>query len=222
MGNNDSETNGRPRGVLTDRDRKYLSLSEEEREEEFSPSARSKTKRDIRERVRNAALDLSYLAAALDEELLNDVFAPERGSIEIDGEERAQTEMKESQLFISAGVEFLLRASVADGRVDRDPRLGVETAVSPFLEEVERGIQRWLNRNGVYADLEVGVSTADIKPVDSFATELAEREEPDLGLEYWRVRAILDRGGYSAEEIDELVGDHPLTDDEEEGDSDSR
>ncbi len=208
MGN--SKDNHRGRGVLTDRDRLFLELTKEEREEEFSASARSKARRDIINRVRNATLDFTYLASLLDDELLNEVFAPERGVVgEVDGEELVGTQIRTAAPFVPHGVEFLLRAARADDRGDMNTLLGVETALNPFVDDIEKGIERWLSRNGVVGDVEVDVTIENKRTVDQFAEELAERDE-SLGLDYYSARAHLARGGYSEAEIEELVGDDPL------------
>lgn len=70
---NPDNTN-RPRGVLTNRDRTYLRLSEPEREEEFSPSARTRARQDIQERVWNAFLDGKVLFNNLSKEERRQIF----------------------------------------------------------------------------------------------------------------------------------------------------
>lgn len=64
----------RPRGVLTDRDRAFLRLTEEERKEEFSPSARSRARQDIEERVWHGFLDGKVLFNNLAEEERRRIF----------------------------------------------------------------------------------------------------------------------------------------------------
>lgn len=63
----------RDRGVLTDSDREYLRLSNEERFEEYSAPARSQRWSAIRDRVSNAILDYPLLADELEDDRLEDI-----------------------------------------------------------------------------------------------------------------------------------------------------
>lgn len=55
----------RPRGILTDVDRDFLELSEDERKEEYKDHARFKRRREIRKRLYNAILDVPIIVAGM-------------------------------------------------------------------------------------------------------------------------------------------------------------
>lgn len=213
MGKHDPES--RPRGVLTDRDRTYLRLTEEEREEQFSPSARSKIKRDISKRVRNTLLDLPILAAALDKDLLERALGDPNNSISYrSGEVERIKEITSNTEYIEATVEFLLRTASADSRLTVNPMLGIKKALRPLLDGIENGIENWLNRNGVVGEVSLSIEIDDRQPIDEFADSLADSEEPPrrvVGEPQHKTREILSRGGFSTEEIDELIEAEPTS-----------
>ena len=141
-GNNDGDDGGgseRGRGIVTPADRDYLRLSEEEREEKYSQSARIQRRNAIADRVENALLDFPLLAKRLDDKTVDDVFGADRTTFEFDGEEIDGTEIPKTQYGVTFALWFLLRVDRAT-KLNLSPvevRAGAMSAVSPFIDRVE-------------------------------------------------------------------------------------
>lgn len=74
----DADAADRPRGILSEADRKYLLASDDEREANYSRQARSLREREIRKRLRHGVLDLDLILRGLDVRVLKQVFEPEQ------------------------------------------------------------------------------------------------------------------------------------------------
>ena len=74
----DADEADRPRGILSEADRKYLLASDDEREANYSRQACSLREREIRKRLRHAMLDLDLILRGLDEDVLKKVFEPKQ------------------------------------------------------------------------------------------------------------------------------------------------
>jgi hypothetical protein len=77
-----SEDPDRPRGILSPADRKYLLASDEEREADYSRSARAQRKSAIHDRTTHALMDFVLLFDHLDDEELLRLFGPENYSVD--------------------------------------------------------------------------------------------------------------------------------------------
>jgi len=198
----------RGRGILTQSDREYLALSAVDREEQYTAPARSQRRKAIRERVENALLDFPQLAREVDDDVLEDVFAPDRGEFDIDGETVVGTQLSHGQVRgVPFGIMFLLRIAIADAWRDRNPEFGVGEAIAPFVDDVETAVEYWLNyHHDLTADVEVGVTVSGLQRVGELADELEARDEPLTGIERIETTSELSRAGYSADEILDLVG----------------
>ena len=64
----------RDRGILTESDRDYLRLSEEEQQKEYSAPARSQRRSAIRDRIQNALLDMPLIVENLGEKDRENIF----------------------------------------------------------------------------------------------------------------------------------------------------
>ena len=73
----DSDTADRPRGILSEADRKYLIATEQEREDNYSRQAQNLREREIRKRLRHGLLDLDLILRSLDPDVLEEVFSRE-------------------------------------------------------------------------------------------------------------------------------------------------
>ena len=203
-----NDDTGRGRGILTQSDREYLALSAGDREEQYSAPARSQRRKAIRERVENALLDFPQLARQVDDDVLEDVFAPERGEFDIDGEKAVGSTISDGQVRgVPFGIMFLLRIAIADTWRDRNPEFGVGEAIAPFVDDVETAVEYWLNyHHDLTADVEVGVTVSGLQRADELADELEARDEPLTGIERIEATSELSRAGYSTDEILDLVG----------------
>ena len=209
MSNNDREQS---RGILTEADREYV-----RNPDEYSRQAAYNREQAIRERLQRAFNDFPLLATELNDSVLDDLLAPEWHTREDeDGDTVTGSKLQSEVITLSHGVTFLLRAALATDRYDPAPAVGVESALSPFISELERGIERWLNqRHGLMGDVSVSVEVNDLQRVDTLVDELEKRDEPLAGyFDRLEVAAELSRAGYSTEEIAELVGEHPDFDDD--------
>jgi len=206
-----SEDEGRGRGILTEADREYL-----RNPDEYSRQAAYNREQAIRERLQRAFNDFPLLARELNDSVLDDLLAPEWHTREDeDGDTVAGSKIKSETITLPDGMMFLLRAALATDRVNPMPEVGVETALSPFINDLERGIGKWLNqRHGLTGDVSVSVEVNDLQRADTLADELEERDDPLVGFDRLEAAAQLSRAGYSTEEIAELVGERPDPDDD--------
>lgn len=204
----------RDRGILTESDRRYI-----KNPGEFSRQAAHQRQEAIRDRLREAVRDFQLLADDVDQQVYDELFGPERTVFEEDesGDRVGGTEIPPERFSLPFGVEFLIRLSLAD-ETDVRPgfheMLGVENPLRPFLRNVERGIQMYLNNHeGLSAEIDVSIDTTEIKKIDRVVDQLSERNEPLTGRERIEMVARLSRAGYSTGEITELVGEDPGSND---------
>lgn len=202
------DSTGRDRGILTEADREFLSLSEDEQKKQYTAPARSQRRKAIRERIENALLDFPQLARQVDDDVLEDVFGPDRGEIDIDGETAVGSTISDGQVRgVPLGLMFLLRIAIADGWREANPMFGVEAAIRPFIDDVEAAVELWLNyHHGLTADVSVNLTVDDLQRADELADELEARDEPLTGIERIEATSELSRAGYSTDEILDLVG----------------
>jgi hypothetical protein len=217
-GGEESEDGGgeRGRGVLTAADRTFLSMSAEEREEEYSAPARSQRRRAVADRIENAMLDFPLLAERLDDATLREVFAPDRRTFEMDGEEFPGTEIQPGQYGVPFALWFLLRIDLSNDRSTYPPgtMVGLTSTVKPFLERVERGIELWMNHeHDLTGDVDVDVSVSNLQSSDELVEQLKAAEEPLSAFDRIEVISQLSRTGYSTEEIAEILDEYVPADD---------
>lgn len=195
----------RGRGILTPADREFL-----RNPEDYSRQAAYNRNEAIKERVENSTLDFMLLARELDAGVYEDLFSAKREAVD-DG---VVSTIPEGNLGTPFGVMFLIRVALADRLRMNDPRFGVQNALSPFINNVENGIDMFLNyQHGLRGDVDVSVSVENLSTVDGYAEQLDERDEPVTGFERIEATSQLSRAGYSPEEIGELLGEQPEPED---------
>jgi len=200
----------RDRGILTESDRRYI-----KNPGEFSRQAAHQRREAIRDRLREAVLDFQLLAGDVDQQVYDELFGPERTVFEEDesGDRVGGTEIPEERLSLPSGVEFLIRLSLADEtgtRLGLHEMFSVEKPLRPFLRNLERGIQMYLNHHeGLSAEINMSIDATEVVSIDRVAERLSERDEPLTGRERIKMVSQLGRAGYSTEEIAELVGERP-------------
>ena len=205
--NEDDTDNTRGRGILTPADREFLSASVEEREENYSAPARSQRRRAIADRVENALLDFIMLTREVSISSVQDIFAPKRVSRSVD-DEKIGSNRKRAHIGIPFGVAFLLRARLAADMVQTNPRSGVEEAVAPFLSDIGRGIEIWMNEQyGLTGEVDVSLSADNLQHADELADEVRNINQPLTGRERIETVSRLGRAGYGPDEILNIVGD---------------
>ena len=203
----------RGRGILTPADREFL-----RNPDEYSRQAAYNRNEAIKERVENSVLDFILLARELDTSVYEDLFSPKREAV--DG--GVMSTIPEGNLGVPFGVMFLIRVALADNLHERNPRFGVENALSPFIGDVENGIDMFLNyHHALRGDVDVSVSVENLSTVDRYAEQLDERDEPVTGFERIEATSQLSRAGYSPEEIAELLGEQPEPEEYEEYEDDT-
>jgi hypothetical protein len=205
--------NDRDRGILSQLDRDFL-----KNPDEFDSRRTWQRKKEINNRVENAVYDFNRLVSEYDEELLAEVFAPEQNrETDEDGDEVVTGEIKTVSSYTPYGVAFLIRASLAAKPGGYGPDVSVEASLSPFLRNVKRGVEIWLNeQHNLTADVSVSFNVENVESVDNLADELRERDDRVTGRE--RIEAIseLSRAGYSTDEIVEILGPAKTDDEEDE------
>ena len=204
----------RDRGILTEADRKYIKNLGE-----FSRQAAHQREEAIRGRVREAVRDFQLLADEMDQRVYDELYGPKREVIEDEsGNPVGSTDIPGDRISLPYGVEFLIRLSLAD-ETDMRPQFyelaGIERPLEPFLRNLERGIQLYLNNHeGLSAEIDVDVNATKVEKIDKVAERLREQDEPLTGKERLETASQLGRAGYSTEEIVELVGERPDSDDD--------
>lgn len=192
------------RGILTKADREYL-----QNPEEYSRQASYNREAKIRERLQRALLDFPTLATELDDSVLEDLLSAERFSQELDdGTTEHISKIPSENMGLPFAAVFLIRASRAGENLAGNPEFGVEHALKPFIRNVRRGIEIWLNdHHNLTGSVDISVSVDDLQRADTLAKELDERDEPLTGIERIETVSQLGRAGYSTEEILDLVGE---------------
>lgn len=184
----------RPRGVLSESDRKFLSKPAEEREEEYSSSARSQRRSAIRERVSNAILDYPLLADELEddqlENIVGDIFDREESTTQLIDSLKAQTRF----------VYRVARAATLDG--EKVIEEGVNEAKESRIDILKRRFE-----NDPQA-LTLG-ELSDLYE----AGEISENEYSEL---FRDALAPPSPGATSLEELREFFGEHGEIDDTDE------
>lgn len=204
----------RDRGILTEADRKYIKNLGE-----FSRQAAHQREEAIRGRVREAVRDFQLLADEMDQRVYDELYGPKREVIEDEsGNPVGSTDIPGDRISLPYGVEFLIRLSLAD-ETDMRPQFyelaGIERPLEPFLRNLERGIQLYLNNHeGLSAEIDVDINATEVEKIDRVAERLREQDEPLTGKERLETASQLGRAGYSTEEIVELVGERPDSDDD--------
>lgn len=201
------------RGILTKADREYL-----RNPDEYSRQASYNREEKINERIERAFNDFPLLARELDDSVLEDLLAPERFSQELDdGTTEVGSRIPSENITLPFAVAFLIRASCTGDNLAGSPEFGPEHALRPFTRNVERGIEIWLNEHhNLTGSVDVSVSVDELQRADTLADELADRDEPLTGIEWFETASQLARTGYSNEEILGLVGEPPTETDPDE------
>ena len=200
------------RGILTKADREYL-----RNPDKYSRQASYNREEKIDQRIQRAFSDFPLLAKELDDSVLEGILKPDEDLVEFTEsgfELNPEPDKFPSELFtLPHTVAFLIRAALATGRRDPLPEVGVESALSPFVRTVERGIEVWLNEHyNLTGSVNVSVTVDDLQRADTLVDELGEQDEPLTGFERIETISQLSRAGYSPEEISELVGERPDSD----------
>jgi len=197
----------RDRGILTEADRKYI-----KNPEEYSRQAAHQREEAIRGRVREAVRDFQILADDVDQRMYDELFGPERTVLEEDESgDLSGTGIPSERLSLPFGIELLIRLSLADQtntRAQFYELAGIERPLEPFLRNLERGIQLYLNNHeGLSAEIDVDINATEVEKIDRVAERLREQDEPLTGKERLETASQLGRAGYSTEEIVDLVGE---------------
>lgn len=207
------------RGILTEADREYL-----RNPDGYSRQAAYNRNEKIRERLRRSLGDFPLLATTVDDSVLDDLLEPSLVWDELpDGTRVGGRSIASEAITLPYVITFLLRAHFATQSSDR-PALPGGAHLSSFANEVENGIQIWLNTHyDLTADVDVAISLENLQRPDAIAEELRDRDEPLTGYDRIETVSRLSRAGYSTEEIAELVGEQPdeATDDVDESGSDT-
>lgn len=183
----DADEADRPRGILSEADRKYLLASDDEREANYSRQACSLREREIRKRLRHAMLDLDLILRGLDEGVLKQVFEPEQITSE-------QITKMEYGLAGAVGVVYYIAEKLtAPGHADEF-----------FEDTIERGV--WTAKNMTDAPgsppaflqydvyFEVSKPSIDVHTIAEKVREgrLQELSEPEMRTFLWMYES---RGG---------------------------
>jgi len=180
--NRDSDTRivdpdpGRERGILTAHDRAFLLAGEDEGvREEMSDTAVRQKRHKIRNRYRNALVDIQYLLELEDEDLTQLFPSDEWDDYELGIVHGA----------VLAAVYHMIRAEA-----DRE-------VIFENLEEIVANdvIREYADKHGVYAPVEVDVAV-DVPPIEECPTLDEVREVLEAGEEIpYKAHMALDYGG---------------------------
>lgn len=194
----------RERGAITDADRAYLRRSEKERKENYSRTALYQRQKHIYNRTENAVLDIPILARHGDDELYRYLF-----SSEVDDGRKKTADTARTQRAYSDVAVFLIRGVLAD-----EPERPIETpddleaVLRPVMDEIEDGIQQWLNRErDRTAAVELTASVDKIQTVDGLIEELELRRTSLDSTDRLETAKILERAGVDDDKILSLIGD---------------
>jgi hypothetical protein len=202
----------RPRGILTESDRRFLAVSKEERlraddpdkQGPFSRPARRKRESMIVERLYHGVLDFALIAREVDQP-----------TVRIDYEEIFTTDDPASVPRIRVDSPQILTALVRGITANESDRPitnagDLRAVVAPAVDGLEKAIERWLNtQRNMTADYELNLSIENVRSIDSLVEELEIRRSPLTGEERVRVGAVLERAGYDDNEITALIGAEP-------------
>jgi len=195
-------------GILTEKQRRFLKADEKKKHGKFTRQERYRLRKTIKKRTRNAILDFGLLASSLDDDTLEDILDPDFETVEDEeGATLVRRNIQEEMMNIHAGVEFLIRASLAADTRDHNFAVGVERALSGFTRDVEFGVQAYLNHHqDLVGDIDVSISVENLRYVDDYYEELKERDGRVSGQERIDAFSRLGRAGYTHEEIIGVVG----------------
>lgn len=210
------EKGDRARGILTPTDRAYVRATNSQREAEYSRPAREQRWRYIRDRAENAVYDIGILSKHSGNRLYTYLFADE-----IPDGRKASADTERTRRVLPEIAVFFIRAVLA-GEPDRPLNSPNDLAavLRPVLDELERGVEHWLNReHEMRADVETEVTVKMLQTIEGFIDELQMRRVPVTGEEYFETAAVLERAGYGYDEITALIGEDPTDDDEDESGS---
>jgi hypothetical protein len=189
----------RERGILSTADRDYL-----REPDKFSRQSSYQRRDAIRQRLKDGFVDFRLLFHRLDDETINDVFSDVSRETAEEGIHTTTT--PHAKLVMPAVVGFLGRiSSLTDAKVN--PEIDAEAFLQPLASTTERGIEQLLGeQHGLTADIAVSVSVENVRQTADLAADLRERDEIPPK-ERLRKAAKLSRGGYSDDEIVDILGD---------------
>jgi hypothetical protein len=207
------EKGDRARGILTPTDRAYVRATDSQREAEYSRPAREQRWRYIRDRAENAVYDIGILSKHSGNRLYTYLFADE-----IPDGRKASADTERTRRVLPEIAVFFIRAVLA-GEPDRPLNSPNDLAavLRPVLDELERGVDRWSNRqHGLRADVETEVTVEKLQTIEGFIDELQIQRTvpPD---EYFEAAATLSRAGYDDDEITTILGPEPDPDGDDNG-----
>jgi hypothetical protein len=196
------------RGILTEQQREFLRMDEDERKEQYSRQERYRKRKLIRERLANGLFDLRLLFYNAPEKLLDEVFGDgpegEAGS-------NAWSEVSEEigsvdihpDLYIPGSIGFLIRAT---DRADLPlyPDEPQQPLFADFSRDTEKAVERFLARQkDTIADASVSITINDIRATKEVIKRL-RMSDTDVGLDKL---AQLEAAGVDREELIDLVDD---------------
>jgi len=207
----------RPRGILTESDRRFLVVSKEERlraddpdkQGPFSRPARRKRESMIVERLYHGVLDFALIAREVDQP-----------TVQIDYEEIFTTDDPASVPRIRVDSPQILTALVRAITANESDRPitaagDLRAVVAPAVDGLEKAIENWLNtQRNMTAEYELTLSIENVRSIDSLVEELEIRRDPLTGEERLETAAVLERAGYEHDEILALIGEDPNNDDD--------
>jgi len=121
----DSDAVDRPRGILTEADRKYLVATEQERENNYSRQAQNLRKREIRKRLRHALRDFQLIESELPSDIVDDIFdVPPHAKSEERGELQKDIGHVLQFLYVAMGGQSWFRKVLSTAVANGEKRLG--------------------------------------------------------------------------------------------------
>lgn len=209
----------RGRGILTPKQREFITSSDEERDA-YSRQERYRLRRDIRENLRNAMLDLSLLFQGIDEEDLAESFATETKQVDAPEDDDRETYDRITKPSARAGlpgaIALFARAENLDAggtsRYPVVPSVDTQPAFADFTRSIEKGLEKYIaQQDQLQSDVSVTIDVTGAEPIEELKERLESGEEPlDFG-----VLAALESAGVGGDEIQRLSAQAREASDEE-------
>jgi hypothetical protein len=197
----------RPRGMLSDADRRYLLHGEQKWSVAHTGEAARRRARAIETRIKNGIIDTQLLLRKYHQTdvSLSDVFDSDK----VPGENEAMP-VPRVQKAMPAALRLLIIGILCDENTSPiKTRNDVAVELQPVIKQFETAVQRWLNtsRNKT-ARVDIYVNASDIRGIDNYADDLRSRTV--TGKERLEAAARLTRAGYDDDEIVEIIGLPPV------------
>jgi len=200
----------RPRGFLSDADRRYLIHGKRKWAAAHTEEAARLRARTIETRIENAIIDTQLLLRKYrkyqqtDVSLMN-VFISDK----IPAENEAMP-VPRVQKAMPAAFRLLIIGILCDENTNPiETRKDVALELQPVIEQFENAVQRWLNNSrDKTARVDIRVNASDVRGVDDYVDDLRDRTV--TGKERLEAAARLTRAGYDDDEIVEIIGLPPV------------